>query len=193
MSREKINPYWAVRNWKKLKGRFPNIRGEEEIYSHQLLCIEEQIVYTASKYEQISGEDVSLALAACGLDIMAQLDGRERPEFVGFSAEVTEMVKRCMSTFDPSYNPEAAETAKHLWQDPEDEKYHYHAMGRIIRRLSDSCQFWTKDGGRNGYIRFVTSFLQKENLMPENDKIHFTLGTKHIPPELEKTFEKNNK
>jgi hypothetical protein len=182
-----------MRNWKKAKARFPNIRGEEEIYFHNLLCIEQQIVYTATKYGRISGEEIDLALAACGLNVVAQLDGRERPEFVEFSAEVMELVKRCMSTFDPAYNPEVAETARNLWQDPEDEKHHYRTMGSVIRRLSDSCQFWTKEGGRNGYIRFVTSFLQEENLMPESDKIHFTIGSKNIPTEIEKAFEEEEK
>jgi len=184
-----INPYWAVRNWKGAKARFPNIKGEEEIYFHNLLCIQQQIVYTASKYGQMSGEDVELTLAACGLNVVAHLGGREQPEFVGFSVEVTELVRRCMSTFDPDYNPEAAETARNLWQDPEDEKHHYLSMGSIIRRLSDSCQLWTKERGRNGYVRFVESFLREENLMPENDKIYFTIGTKNVPAEIEKAFE----
>jgi hypothetical protein len=136
----------------------------------------------------MSGEDIDLALATCGLNIVARLDGREQPEFVEFSLEVAELVKRCMSTFDPAYNPEAAEAARLLWQDPEDEKLHYHAMGSVIRRLSDSCQLWTKEGGRNGYIRFVTSFLQETNMLPKNDRINYTIGIKHLPPELEKAL-----
>lgn len=90
---------------------------------------------------------MDLALAVCGLNVVAQLDGRERPEFVGFSPEVVDLIKRCMSTFDPAYNPEAAEAARLLWQDPEDEKLHYRTMGSVLRRLSDSCQLWTKEQG----------------------------------------------
>jgi hypothetical protein len=182
VSQETINPYWAVRKWKKAMVQFPSIKGEEEVYFQHLSGIEQQIAYMASKYDQISGEDVDLALAVCGLNVVAQLEGRERPEFVGLPLEVAGLVNRCMATFDPTYNQEAAEAAKLLWQDPEDEQVHYRTMGSVLRRLSDSCQLWTKKGGRKGYIRFISSFLREANMMSDNGRIYFTIGGKHIPP-----------
>jgi len=181
MGQETINPYWAIRKWKKAMLKFPSIKGEEEVFSEHLLHIEQQIVYMSNKYDRLSGEDVALALAVCGLNVEAQLEYRERPEFTGLSAEVVELANRCMATFDPAYNPEARQAAKVVWHNQEDEQFHYHNMGSVLRRLSDSCQLWTKKGGRNGYIHFIRSFLREANMMSDNDKIHFAIISKHIP------------
>ena len=185
MSEQLLNPYWALRLWNKAKEQFPNIQGKEDFFSHNLLCIEQQIAFLAGKHNTMSDEDVTQALAICGLKVVAALEKKgDQILLKDFSPEVEELANRCMATLHPDYNSEIAETVKKAWQTLDDEQYHYRSIGSVLRRLTDSCKFWIKNGGRKGYIKHVTSFLYESNLMPEDDRINFTIATKTALPAL---------
>ena len=188
MGAQALNPYWALRFWDKTKTRFPDVRGEEDAYYPSLLCMEQQIGYMASRHAGLSDEDVALALAICGLNVAAFLEKRELPERTGFSPAVEELSNRCMATFHPDYNPQLAELLKRARLTPEDEQHHYRTAGSVLRRLSDSCKYWSKAGGRRGYIKFVTSFLQEAGITPKSDKVDFVFASKRPLPGLENAF-----
>lgn len=137
------------------------------------------------KHKGLSDEDVALALAICGLNLAAFCEGTEKPEFKGISPEIEELANRCLATFHPDYNPELAEVIERALRGSEDKEYHYRTAGSVLRRLTDSCKHWSKTGGRKGYIRFVTSFLEKGNMMPEDDKVDFMITTRNAPLGLE--------
>ncbi|HUW65525.1 MAG TPA: hypothetical protein VMW83_12700 [Spirochaetia bacterium] len=85
------------------------------------------------------------------------------------------MIKRLLATFDPKYNPEVAALASKAWPTWDDRAYHYRRITQVLRHMSESCQFWSKAAGHRGYVNHVVSFLVEHNLMPEGDRIDFTL------------------
>lgn len=189
MTEKAVNPYWGLRLWNKAKEQFSNIRGEEDLYGHNLLCIEQQVFLIAGKYNKISDEDIMLALAICGLKVAAALEKKEgQIEFKDISMEVEELANCIMATFHPNYNSELTAVIKNMWQTIDDEMYHYRTAGSVLRRLTDSCKFWTKSGGSKGYVKYVTSFLVESNLIPKDDRVNFAIGTKSVPTGLENKF-----
>lgn len=178
-----LNPYQTLRSWEKKKGEFPDIKGNEKLSSYTLLCIEEQVSYMSKKCDTLYDEDVTLAYAICGLRVIEILDPVQEFEFVKVSPEVWELVDRCMATFNPedykrialAENDESWENIEgDIWETPEDRVKHYQNIGSVLRRLTDSCKFWSKRQGLKGYINYVSSFLKENSLSDSLGKIHYT-------------------
>lgn len=176
-----IDPYWLQRRWNQLKRRFDNLRGWEEVYAHLLVLGEQQAACVAAVHPDLTSSDIAQAYMQVGVRVAMELDPTLSYRFEGFSPPVQELVRRCLATCHPDYNPQVAATAERFWHDQEDRQTHFRNWGAVYRRLADSAEFWARRGSR-AYVQFVTDFLADAGLQPNQDQIHFAVMGKH-PPE----------
>ncbi len=169
MSIVTLNPYQTLRSWNRKKEEFPDIKGSEELFTYTFLCIEKQIAYMTKKCDSLYDEDVALAYAICGLRLVGILDSEQKCEFANITPEVMEMADRCMATYHPEdfeqtvliENEQTRQNSEDgLWEMSEDRVNHYRNIGSALRRLTDSCKFWSKRQGLKGYITYVSSFIE---------------------------------
>jgi hypothetical protein len=175
-----VDPYWLQRRWNQVKRRFDNLHGWEEVYAHLLVLAEQQAAYVAAHHPDLTSSAIAQAYMQAGLHVASELDPTLTYRFEGFSEPVQELVRRCLGTCHPDYNPQVAATAEQFWHDDEDRQTHYRNWGAVFRRLVDSAQFWARRGSR-AYVQFVSDFLTDAGLEPDADKIHFAVMGKHPP------------
>ena len=178
-----LNPYQILRSWDRKKGEFPEIKGDEKLFTYSLLCIEEQVSYITKKYDSMYDEDVTLAYSICGLRVIEILNPEQKYEFVKVAPEVLELSDRCMATFSPEDYKKIAlfdndndweDIGDDIWETPEDRVKHFQNIGSALHRLTYSCKFWSKRQGLKGYVKYLDSFLKEASVPDSNGKIHYT-------------------
>jgi hypothetical protein len=178
---ELLNPYGLQRRWNQLKRRFDNLRGWEGVYAHLLVLGELQAAYVAGLHPELTSSDIAQAYTQVGVRVAMELDPTLRYRFEGFNGSVQELVRRCLATCHPDYNPQLAATAEECWHDQADRQTHFRNWGAVYRRLADSAAFWARRGSR-AYVQFLSDFLADAGLQPNPDQIHFAVMGNH-PPE----------
>ncbi len=175
-----INPYWLERRWNAVKHRFEDLRSREDVYVHHFLVMEEQAGLVAARHPDLTSTDIAQAYMLAGLQVAMAVDPELTYRFEGFGTGVWELAQRCMATCHPDFNPEVAAAAEMMWRSDEDRRSHFMEFGAVFRRLVDSTRFWARRGSR-AYVQHITGFLRQTGWDPQVDKIHFIVGSKHLP------------
>lgn len=164
---DKLTKYHMQKITGKLKKEFGSIKhGEEEPYLEGLLAYEKNLLILAERYVLNSGQLRTI------VEIwMHLLYGSWHEKTYDFSAvadqDLIEMAKDMDFHSNPLRNPELLDIlnvnpdAEGLSTDQIYEKSI--TMGlRLLVRIHDSMDFWEKEMGSNGYLKYLTAFVVSE-------------------------------
>jgi len=170
-----VTPFRIVRQWNRVKARFPNIREQETRYGHALCVGEAQAARAMIGDPSFGAEQAATAYRWAGLVVNGALDG-SLPSFEGFDARVGELAQRCLAACHPEYSPQVAGVMGRPGSTEAARREHFIRWGSVWRRLVDSADFWGRKGSR-AYLAFIQPVLEQMGFDPRSDRVDFVVFT----------------
>lgn len=150
---------------KMIKKEFGTIKyGEESYYEEGLFAFENNL-YLQSQTYGLNSRQIKAIVMAWIIKLYGLYHDKDYDLSYTIDEDLIEMTKPLIYNCNPYINEELKaqfikDNPDNDFYDPETKRRNYEMNFRLLQRILDSIEFWNKEYGSNGYLNYLSHFME---------------------------------